>query len=463
MARPINPNPPVKVRIVKQKLSNGGYHVLERRVVYNAQKGYYEVLSSKLIGKLLPGHTDLADMVPTDKFYSRNVKKKDVEKVQQVVGELPDPRAQERVIYPLDVALFVIVLAACAGKTTNYSIAEFWKCQRPILEKWIPDFPARDISHDTVRRLIALLGTENAQDLISRFTNPLVVEMSQRVIALDGQAVRAASAQANTGRYALNVLDTDNELCLNQVWINEKENEITRAVEAIELLDLKGAIVTCDALNTQKKLCARVISKGADYCMALKQNHKFLYEETEAWFHSEKVSSAAVYETTDLAHGRIETRVVKVLPSSVLEFSQDTIKEWAGLEEGCVVMTTTTRTDKKGKRLSEDTRYFITSLNFEQTYIAERVMRAIRNHWQIENGLHWRLDVTFNQDRTQCSNADYINGRTRLNKIAYNVLSKLQANEEKDTGKVAPTMPTLMTRMMDVNLLIRSVVDLYRG
>ena len=86
---------------------------------------------------------------------------------------------------------------------------------------------------------------------------------------------------------------TDLCLCVNQVWVEEKENEITRAVEAIEQLDLKGAVLTCDALNTQKKLCAKLLEKGADYCMALKRNHAYLYDEVSGWFNTRKASDMA--------------------------------------------------------------------------------------------------------------------------------------------------------------------------
>ena len=97
--------------------------------------------------------------------------------------------------------------------------------------------------------------------------------------------MRAAAKAGEQARYALNVYDSDLGLCVNQVWVEEKENEITRAVEAIEQLDLKGAVLTCDALNTQKKLCAKLLEKGADYCMALKRNHAYLHGDFDRGNH----------------------------------------------------------------------------------------------------------------------------------------------------------------------------------
>lgn len=110
---------------------------------------------------------------------------------------------------------------------------------------------------------------------------------------------------------------------------------------------------------------------------------------------------------------------------------------------------------------SEETRYFITSLGFDSQYIAERVIRCIRSHWAIENSLHWCLDVTFNQDRTQCTNADYIKGRTVLNKVAFNLLSKLQSAELERTGKQAPSKPMLKARFSNPETLIAAMAQLF--
>ena len=127
--------------------------------------------------------------------------------------------------------------------TSNDAIAEFWAAHRSNFEQLIKDFPKADISHDTVRRLIKLLGSRDASKLLRRLTEPLVEALAQKIVSIDGQAVRTA-AKAGEARYSLNVVNSDTGLCVNQVWVEEKENEITRAVEAIEQLDLKGAVLT---------------------------------------------------------------------------------------------------------------------------------------------------------------------------------------------------------------------------
>ena len=264
MPRPRNLNPEPKKYIVKQKLKNGGYHILERLTVFDPDKRQMKVLSTRLIGKLEPGQTDISQMVETDKFHSRN-KKKTASEVSEAMQELEDPRRSECVTYPMDVVLLVVLVAAVCGFTSNYAIAEFWVAHRPILERLIKDFPKANISHDTVRRIIKLLGAQDAAKLLRRFTEPLLEQLAQKVVSIDGQAVRAASKAGQTPRYSLNVFDCDQGLCLNQVWIEEKENEIVRSVDALQGLNLTGAVVTCDAMNKQKKLCAEILSMGADY------------------------------------------------------------------------------------------------------------------------------------------------------------------------------------------------------
>ena len=221
-------------------------------------------------------------------------------------------------------------------------------------------------------------------------------------------------------------------------------------------------MLTCDALNTQKKLCAKLLEKGADYCMALKRNHAYLYDEVSGWFNTRKASDMAkTAARIDKGHGRYEERTVSVLPASICVLNRKLVEQWPGLEDGCFVKTTTQRTVTSTGETSEETRYFITSLAFDAQYIAQRVMRCIRSHWGIENSLHWCLDVTFNQDRTQCSNADYIKGRTVLNKMAFNLLSKMQNLEVERTGKQAPSKPMLKARFSNPEALITTMAQLF--
>lgn len=165
---------------------------------------------------------------------------------------------------------------------------------------------------------------------------------------MDGQAACAASSLEHKAhsRYVLNLFDTDNEMCLQQVLIEEKENEITQAVNIVTSMDLSGAIFTCDAMNTQKKLAEFLLyEKHCDYCFAVKGNHKELHSQVCSWFKTKQGRSAAKeFARIELGHGRTETREISVLPASLMkEFAQDVLDKWAGLEDGCIVMARTKR------------------------------------------------------------------------------------------------------------------------
>jgi len=455
--------PKERVNLVRQTQKNGWSYVLEVVTVYDPRIKNSRKIRSRLVGKLPPGETDKSKMIPTDKKYSRSQPETKAKNSAPVDG-LKDTRLAERVIYPLDLSLFVFILAMASGHQSDYQIAEFWKTNHLLLSHWFPNFPKSDISHDTVRRLIMILGKENSEQLIRKFTEPLLGSLKHRVIAVDGQAVRASTApgtKLHQSPYVLNIYDTDNGLCLQQKVIDEKHNEITYASELIRSLDdISGAIVTCDALNTQKAFLKAVLEKKADYCVALKANHGKLHEEIEFWFSGTPCQEAKTTETVELGHGRLETRTVRVLPASTVVLKKQA-DLWPGLQDGCVIEARTHRENPKTGEVTSDVRYFISSLNFDERYITKVVSRAIRNHWGIENSLHWTLDVTFNQDRMQCCNGEYLAGRTLMNKVIFNIISKLQANEEKETGKKASTKPVWKTRLSNLDTAIRCLAEIY--
>lgn len=441
----------VHISIIKRRRKDGSRYVQEVKSVYDPKTKNNKTLSSRTLGVLPPGETDLSKLVPSDNR-SWVVEKRQAEQLADAKNEVNDTRKQNLVIFPLEIIMVVILLAGLAGFTSCRQVAEYWRLHRCILQQWFPRFPNQDISHDTVRNAIKIIGRSNVNKLIEHFTKPLIEEFKQRVVALDGQAVRAASSQEHRlhSRYILNLFDADNELCIQQILIEEKQNEITQAVNIIKAMDLAGAVVTCDAMNTQKKLAEYLINtKHCDYCFAVKNNHKELLAHVSDWFKAETSKELVKnVSRTENGHGRVEEREISVLPASLMkEFAQDVLDKWAGLEDGCIVAARTKRTFlKEPHKNSEEVRYFISSLHFDRQYIAEVMARTIRRHWMIENGLHWVLDVTYQQDRTQCRNADFLAGRTALNKVIFNLTSKAQSLEEMETGKQAAYKPSWKVR-----------------
>ena len=369
-----------------------------------------------------------------------------VEKPRKLVdSEITDLRQKGKVQYPLAYVYLAALLCSLSGQTNCVQIADYWKNNRPALESIFEDFPKQDISHDTVRRLLMLIDPDQFQSFYSKLVKPLLHKFTSRVVAVDGQADRASknSTQKN-GKYILTFYDTDNGIALGQKLIGEKHNEITYAADMVEGLDLRGSIVTADALHTQEKFAAKLIEQGADYCLAVKQNQKTLYYDIQLCFVDRLETRTLEIEKIELGHGRIETRRISVSPGNTLK--ADHLKKWIGLDEGTIIKATTEIVDKTTGQISSLDRYFICSLNWFNTHIAEQCARSVRRHWGIENDLHYVLDVDFFQDRTQCKNANYLQNRTLLHKWALGVIRQAQKEEENNTGKTAKSVKRYMAQ-----------------
>ena len=248
---------------------------------------------------------------------------------------------------------------------------------------------------------------------------------------------------------------------LGQRVAGEKENEITHAADMTRGLDLRGCIVTADDLSTQRGFASALIEAGADYCLAVKENQKGLCEGIQMAFLDVTETRALKWQgEAVLAHGRIEQRSVRVLPGSVLGAAQ--CRKWIGLDEGCIVAAVTDAEDKRTGAGSSQMRLFITSLRWGVPLIAERAARAVRRHWSVENELHHVLDVDFQQDRTQCKNANHPHNRILQNKFAAGVLNKLQERESEKPGAEPLSKRRLMSRLCSARAALDALAEVCR-
>ena len=344
-------------------------------------------------------------------------------------------------LYPVSSLLVVTICSLLAGFTTAPQIASFYQAHIKVFIKYLPDLPEKPISHDTVRNLVLTVGKDKQCQLLKSFTEPLFSDdTNRRHLVLDGQSIRASRKTPNQCFHALNLYSASDGLCLNQISIAEKNNEITEATNIFKGFDISGAIVSADAIQTQHKLMAYLVEKnGADFCIALKNNQPKLAEEVADIFadSSNLVDKVVVDEPGDLNRERIEQRHIEILPATYLSAKlQD---KWPHIH--CLIKIDSTTTSKAHNKTSHGTRYFVSSLYPEPSTIGPLIQQVIRRHWSIENELHWVLDLTFNQDRTHCRNADFSNGMLQLNKIANNLMS--MAQKERGTDKAKPSKKEL--------------------
>jgi predicted transposase YbfD/YdcC len=279
-------------------------------------------------------------------------------------------------------------------------------------------------SHDTFRRLFSILDPQAFGEIFTRWSQALHEATNGEVIALDGKTIRH-SFDTFTGQPSLHMVSawaSESGLALGQVRVDEKSNEITAIPRLLEMIDVKGRIVTTDAMGCQRDVAKRIVEKKGDYVFCLKGNQESLHDEVKFFFEECQTASYkdvehSYFETVEKDHGRIEIRRCWVVEDDAIQWleRQD---QWPGLRSVAAIQA---ERKIRGKTTLE-TRYFISSL----TGRAHKVANAAREHWAIENSLHYVLDVTFNEDKSRIRKDNSPENLVVLRRIALNMIKKEQ-------------------------------------
>jgi len=335
-------------------------------------------------------------------------------------SDLADPRMARTREHSLESILFIAICAVIAGEDDWVSIEEFARDKVDFFEQFI-DLPNGIPSHDTFGRVFAALDTEAFAQGFTRWVQCVSESLAlphQGVIAIDGKTMRRTFDKAN-GKAAIHLVSafaSGHRLVLGQVKVDDKSNEITAIPELLRRLTLAGCLVTLDAMGCQKQIAHDITTAGADYLLALKGNHGDLHRDVIDHFaHVDNTAAIACHrhETVDGGHGRAEKRVVETVPS---DWHPDR-KKWRNLQ--AFVRVTAER--HVGETHSREVRYFLSSLSADQV---ERVAEGIRQHWRIENTLHWTLDMAFSEDYQRKRVGDAPANMALLNKMALNLLKQ---------------------------------------
>jgi len=308
-------------------------------------------------------------------------------------SSVPDPRVPGLVNYPLEeVLLTVFTGLLCRGEDLE-EIEDI--CEEHL--EWLRQYYS--FSHgiapaQTLRRVLARLEPRALEQAFLHWL-PCLQERVRGVVAIDGKTVRGSKQEAD-GSGALHLLSAyahETGLVLAQQAVDGKSNEITAIPDLLKQLNLEGAIVTIDAMGTQKEIARAIVGKKADYVLALKGNQGALLEDVKLFFDDPVlVGDSPRFETVESGHGRIERRTCVVADAAWMALRHPA---WKALTS--IVAATTDRTNKKTGKTSTETRFYITSLPQD----AQAVAYAIRSHWSIENRLHWVLDVAFREDESR--------------------------------------------------------------
>jgi predicted transposase YbfD/YdcC len=312
--------------------------------------------------------------------------------------EAMDPRAGNARHFLTDI-LVIAILAVMSGADDYPGIVEYAVDEQQWLKSFLP-LPHGIPSISTFRRLFAALKPSVLAGVMSRWAVEIGGTLAGKQVALDGKTLRRSFEQGwdKSGLHLVTAWCVEEKLVFAQQAVDEKSNEIKAVPPLLDMLDLKGAVVTSDAMNTQKNIAEQIIKGGGDYLLAVKGNHPTLENSLTANLDEmilEKFKDVehVYYESTEGGHGRIDTR--RVWATEQIDWLRGK-SDWKALKSVAVVESTR-RLIGTGKT-STERRYFISSL---QSTSGERFARLIRNHWSIENTQHWTLDMAFNEDQSR--------------------------------------------------------------
>jgi predicted transposase YbfD/YdcC len=326
---------------------------------------------------------------------------------------LEDPRTGNAGLHDLHELLMIALCTVLCGGQGAVDMALFAKSKEPFLRGFLK-LKNGPPSHDTFSRLFRLLDPAQFGAVFQRFMARFSKGI-EGVVAIDGKVLRRSFDRAS-GKSPLHMVSAwgcEQRLVLAQIATDAKSNEITAVPKLLEMLSLKGAIVTTDALNCQRAIAQQIVDQGGDYVLALKGNQGTLHDDVRRFLDDPQSTVVTADPTVDADHGRIETRTATV--STDIDWLQED-HQWPGL----IAIGKVARIRETTDKTTTETAYYLLSAPLSP----QRFNEVVRSHWGVENRLHWRIDVVMNedQDRTRLGHAP--NNLAVLRHMALNVMQK---------------------------------------
>ena len=337
--------------------------------------------------------------------------------ILSVFRELPDPRVERTKVHSLEIIMFIALACYLSGGESFNDMQLFADTRKDWLTENIgmKSVP----SHDTFNRVFQAISQKHFGECLQELTSHLRENLSDEIVAFDGKTHRRTGDSQQRPLHTLNAWAVNNRLVLGQLTVEEKSNEITAIPQLMDKLDLKGCIITADALNCQKKIAKKAVEQKADYVLALKGNQRLMYDEVKSYLDVFTEKNAPGYETIEKGHGRFETR--RYWQTTDISWCSEKEK-WANLSSFAVCESIR----EINGVTNINRRYFISSLT---DCGVKKIASAIRAHWQIENALHWRLDVVFNEDQSRARIKNAAKNLGTLRAICLNLMKKVPGKE----------------------------------
>jgi predicted transposase YbfD/YdcC len=342
-----------------------------------------------------------------------------------IFSQIDDPRSDINKLHRLDDILLIGIIAVICAADTWKDMETYAKAKEDFLRSFL-DLPNGIPSDDTFNRVFSRLDPEQFEQCFIDWVLSLVELTDGEVIPIDGKTLRGAKANGKKSPiHMVSAWASNNNMVLGQVKVSEKSNEITAIPKLLELIAIKGCVVTIDAMGCQENIAKAIVKQEANYILAVKENQKQLYQNIKDEFKFNKAIQTHIHQ--DLGHGRIETRKCSVI--NTFEFIENQDK-WSNLK-GIVKIESLREFKNSDKPNETATRYYITSLEVN----AEELQKMIRLHWGIENKLHWCLDVAFSEDASRKGTGSAAQNFSVLSKIALNLLRQDKQTRQGLKGK----------------------------
>lgn len=340
-----------------------------------------------------------------------------ITKLQGHLSSVRDFRINRKKLYPLDEILLLVTCGCLCGLEEWDEIVDFGHTRLTWLRQYAP-FENGIPSHDTLNRVFSLLDHKEFAKFFNAWVIDLVGDKIKGLVPIDGKALRGTSPRQTNAKkllHTINAWSCEAGMSFGQTQVMGKGNELAGIRELIDLLDLEDCTVSIDAIGCQTAIAEQIIEAKADYILAVKGNQGELEAEIINAFN--KITIKDSFQHTTYTGGRIETRSTEVIHH--LETYVDEAKNWKNASS--VIKMTTQRYNKTQNKETLQARYFISS----KSHNAEDFSKLIQQHWEVENNLHWHLDVTFSEDNDRKRNKNAAPNFSIIRKMALNLLKKL--------------------------------------
>lgn len=327
--------------------------------------------------------------------------------------EVPDHRIDRRKLHTVSEILLLTFCGVVAGCDAWDDIEAFGKIKLEYLRRYFL-YKHGVPSDDTLRRFFRALDPEIFEACFIKWVKSFQLDLSKKIVAVDGKTSRRSFDGDGRPMHLVSAFASELGVVLGQLKTEEKSNEITAIPELLDLLDITGAVVTIDAMGCQSKIVKKIIKKKADYLIGLKGNQGTLNSDVRLLFENKPHGTLfQIDDEFDKGHGRIETRHCTVTED--IDWLKTKYPQWKDLRS--VIEIESTR-EIKGK-ITNEKRYYISSIAAE----TKPILNAVRQHWGVENKLHWVLDISFADDQSRVRKGNAPRNMAIIKKTVLNLLN----------------------------------------